>query len=343
MLLVADYWSTVTRDLAIRDNDQPRRRSTYVHVATAMLFSMAFVVTFPVLWLGHMAHVDATNEGLSAAALILGLGAVGVAFWKTRGHIGWAPARTEDRPSPRRAGIWLAYDHARDNACLFLNVAAWVTLAGVPGIWTYLCCTGSLPSLAEDKQPGGHPYLVGLSFCFRSIHPISGVSPIVPVLLLLFSWYLWAFYQTWRLRFSDDGRPRLPLPLEDEMQSRLFFVSDSELDRCASPRDGCLYKNMTCLFINREAIRRFWRPQPAAAQSSARKLVRRNGREDYLGLDILLAVAYTTLFFCCAFLIRIRSLDHFLWNWGTLSSPFEILIGSLFFSLIAVSLAGFCV
>jgi hypothetical protein len=35
----------------------------------------------------------------------------------------------------------------------------------------------------------------------------SGVSPVVPVLLLLFSWYLWAFFQTWRLRFSDDATP----------------------------------------------------------------------------------------------------------------------------------------
>jgi hypothetical protein len=270
--------------------------------------------------------------------LALGLAAVAVAFWKTRGYIGWAPARKES-PWPRRAGIWLACHRARDNAYLFLNRAAWSTLVGVPCLWTYLCCTGSFPSTAKDAQPGGHPYLVGPSFCFRSIHPDSGVSPIVPVLLLLFSWYLWAFYQTWRLRFSDDGRPRLPLPLEDKSQNRLF-VSDGFLKQCASPRDACLYRNITCLFITREAIRRFVRPKPDAEQSPAAADAPRSGREDHLVLDILLAAFYATLLFCCAFLIRIRSLDHFLWNWGPLSSPYEALIGGLFFSLIAISLAG---
>ncbi len=338
MLLVADYRSPFTRDLAIGDNDQPRRRSTYVQVATAMLFSMAVVVAFPMLWLAYMAHIDMTKTVASLAVLALGVTAVIVAICKTRPNIGWAPPK--DEGAPPRTGIWLAYGRVRDNACVFLNLAAWAALVCVSGLWIYLCSVGSSPAIDVDGQHGGHPYLVGLSFCFRAIHTGSGVSPMEPVLLLLFSWYLWAFYQTWRLRFSDAGRPRLPLPLEDEVQNRLFLVSDTELDRCAVPRDACLYKNITCLFITREALCRLLRAGSVARQSPARNGRPSCVREDHLMLDILLAATYAALLFSCAFLVRIRSLDHFLWNWGPISSPYEILVGGLFFSLIAVSLAG---
>ena len=47
VLCVANPWSPATRELAFKDNDQPRRRAMYVHTGTAMLFGMAFVVSVP--------------------------------------------------------------------------------------------------------------------------------------------------------------------------------------------------------------------------------------------------------------------------------------------------------
>jgi hypothetical protein len=75
VLSVADYWSPSARDLAIGDNDQPERRSMCVHVATAMLFSMAFIVSFPAIALWLDVNLDWTTK--TASVITLGLAARG--------------------------------------------------------------------------------------------------------------------------------------------------------------------------------------------------------------------------------------------------------------------------
>jgi hypothetical protein len=167
-------------------------------------------------------------------------------------------------------------------------------------------------------------YLVGLSFCYRAINPGSGVSPIVPIMLLLFSWYLWAVYQTRRLRFSAHGRPRLPRELPNDEGNR-YFVSDDSLGRCKRPRDYGLYKNITCLLITREVVRRFQRARNGSSRVS----------------DWVLAIVYAVLLIWFAFLTPVSSLEHFLWHTGKYwSNPYEFLIGGLFFPLLAVCLTG---
>jgi len=110
MLWTADYWSPFTRDLAIPDNDQPRRRSMYIHVATTMLFSMAFVVSSPVLCLyfslkrlspGAVA-VSLGSGFLSLVTLAVGILAVFASVWKTRKHIGWVSVRVPPKGRPAR-------------------------------------------------------------------------------------------------------------------------------------------------------------------------------------------------------------------------------------------------
>jgi len=315
ILCVADYWSPFTRDLAIGENDQPRRRSAYIQVGVSMLVCMAFVVAYPVISLAFLVHLNFSSILLSAWTLACGLAAFVATIWKSRGHIGRAkmPIGCEqDRTKFQRA-----YYSMVANVYFFINLLAWITLSGVVGVWTFLC----------SRQVTGEYYsYVGLSFSFRCIHPASGVSPIVPMLLLLISWYVWAFFQTWRLRFSDSGRPWLP---RDVTGSRLFFVSDDDLRECDSPRKSCLYKNITCLLITRQVIRRF--------RTSTQMWVD-------IAIDGALVIAYGSLLICFSLFSPIRSLDHFLsTDFGhipNLSCPYEFLVSVLFFPLLVVALSG---
>ena len=77
----------------------------------------------------------------------------------------------------------------------------WLSFRHLPPLtWAWIC-------LRDDRS--GFDSCAGLFFSYRSLHPGSGVSPAVPVLLLLSGWYLWAIFQTARLRFSTMSRPRL--------------------------------------------------------------------------------------------------------------------------------------
>jgi hypothetical protein len=184
-----------------------------------------------------------------------------------------------------------------------------------------------------------------LSFSYRCIHPASGVSPLVPVLLLLLSWYLWAVVQTWRLRFSDSGRPRLPGKVEDKLDG-ILFVSDDQLDSCLSARDSCLYRTITCLLITRQVLCRFWKPRQAgtADHGGTRTDTSSSGRDvgggDYMTLDIVLIVVYAGLLVGLSLFAPVRSLDHFLWAGTYLSSPYEFLVGVLFLPLLAMCVTG---
>jgi hypothetical protein len=300
LLLAADYWSPFTHDLAISDNDEPWRRSTYIQVATAMLFSMAFVIAFPEISLSLVVNVSPDSYCASVVALLAGVFAIAAAIWRTRKYIGrGASARFS-------------------NVYLFLSLVAWTTLLAVPFVWGYVCL--------EESSGGavGSAYLVGACFAYRCIHTGSGVSPVVPVLLLLFGWYLWAFFQTCCLRFTLEGRPRLPEKIDHELGGHLF-ISDGELNRSKTSRDSCLYSNLTCLFTTRDLLRRFW---------SARGI-------GPVTFDVLLVAVYAVAFVWLSLFTPVRSLDRLLWNTGDfLSSPYEAVVGALFFPLIAISLSG---
>ena len=72
VIWLADPSSPLSRDLAIKDNDQPHRRSMYIQVGTVMLFAMSFMVTFPVISLALMIKVSKLSLATSAATISLG-------------------------------------------------------------------------------------------------------------------------------------------------------------------------------------------------------------------------------------------------------------------------------
>jgi hypothetical protein len=67
----------------------------------------------------------------------------------------------------------------------------------------------------------------------------------------------------------------------------------------------------------------------------------RRDQGNCVAIDITLVVVYAALLVWFSFFTPIRSLDHFLWNTGAYrSSPYEFLVGVLFFPLIVMCLTG---
>jgi hypothetical protein len=299
----AQYWSPFTRDLAVCQNDQPRRRTVYINIGTAMLFCIAFVVAFPMLAIafpGNLPYLRYSHSDrsfiLAFITLFAGLAAVIATAVRTRHYL--KRSTTGNDQSPTRL-----YP--------FFNLLALVTIIALPATWAWIC----LQNYVHGSNTG-----VGLFFSYRSLNPGSGVSPAVPVLLLLLGWYLWAVFQTARLRFSTLSRPRLPGGLDSECNSPLF-VSDCALTQCENPINSCLFENMTCLLITREIIRRFtnW---------------------PFLLLNGILLVIYLGLFAAGIRYGHMQSLERFLLQAGGWPTLFESLIAALFYPLIMIALTG---
>ena len=317
ILCVADPWSPATRELAFKDNDQPRRRAMYVHTGTVMLFCMAFVVSFPLFATSRFRLADWAGIFTSSLTLAMGTLALAVTFWKTQKYIRWEIMA--DPAVPPRWALRLNLI-LRHNVYLCLNMVAWIALLAVSSLWSYLCCRNSSGSSVLYSH-------VGLCFSYRCIHPESGVSPLVPVLLLLFSWYLWSVFHSWRLRFSDNSRPVLPGRLTLHTSYPLF-VADEDLRKCDRAQSPCLYKDITCLFITREVIRRI-----------CLALIP-NFKDRYVGFNLALAFLYL-LFFCLfVFLVPVKSLDDFFWASHGFPTLYEFLITALFFPLLVITLTG---
>ena len=300
----AEYWSPFTRDLAVDQNDQPRRRSVYINIGTSVLFSMAFVVAFPLLVVAFPLSstdrfylFDIGSLVIASFTLLAGLVALFVTLKKTFPYAIRSPGLHPESPT---------------SLYPYFNLIALTTVIAVPLLWTWICLR---------KVVEGSASYVGLFFSYRSLHPGSGVSPVIPILLLLFSWYLWAIFQTARLRFSTMSRPRLP----DRVPSKSpypLFVSDSDLALCETPIHSCLFQNVTCLLITREIIRRFTRWSP-------------------IKLNRTFFLIYLVLFAMCVFCGRIQSLEHFLLHPPRLvPTAYEFLIAALFFPLIMIAFTG---
>lgn len=300
----AEYWSPFTRDLAIDQNDQPRRRCVYINIGASMLFSIAFVLAFPLLAIAFPLHsidrlyqCDAGSLAVSSVTLLAGFGALFVTFNKTIRYAIGVPGLHPESPT---------------KLYLYFNLVALVTSIAVPVLWMWICLRRVVEGTAS---------YVGLFFSYRCLHPGSGVSPLIPIFLLLFSWYLWSIFQTARLRFSTMSRPRLPDAVPSKSPYPLY-VTDSDLARCESPIHSCLFENVTCLLITREIIRRFTRWAPGK-------------------LNRMLFAIYLILFALCIFCGRIQSLEHFLLHPPRLiPTAYEFLIAALFFPLIMIAFTG---
>ena len=296
VLRSASYWSPFTRDLAIVQNDQPRRRAVYIHIGTAMLVSMTLVLTVP--WVAfELGTKSCYRPALLAAGVTLASAAI--TCWVTL-------SKTAGYHSPPK-GV-----HAGDQTLLYpwfnRMAVAIVIIVFISMLWICL----------HNQVWWGTSY-VGLFFCYRCLHPVSGVSPLVPVLILLFAWYLWALFQTARLRFSAMNRPRLPGPVTSSSPYPLF-VTDQSLGVCNPPLSCCLFENIDCLLITRELTRRLtgW---------------------SYPTLNWALVRLYLVAFSLCAFGLHIQSMDRFL-HPGPLPTAYEWLIAIFFYPLVTVALAG---
>ena len=298
----ARYWSPFTRDLAVCQNDQPRRRTVYINIGTAMLFCIACVIAVPMLSVAFPAYcpyVKYTHDGrsfiLALVTLLAGFGAAVVTLIKTRHYLKRSTNCTVNTPA------WL-YP--------IFNWTALASAIAIPIAWTIIC---------RQNHESGSDSCVGIFFSYRSLHLGSGVSPVVPVLLLLVAWYLWAICQTARLRFSTLSRPRLPKRVGPK-GSYPLFVADCDLEACESPIHSCLFKNITCLMITHEIVSRFtgWKTRTL----------------NWIFFLTCLALFVTGILFG-----RIQSLERLLHSghWPTL---YEALVAALFFPLLVIALTG---
>ncbi|MGI8772909.1 MAG: hypothetical protein ACR2JE_15915 [Acidobacteriaceae bacterium] len=326
-LWAADLWSPLTRDLDLDQNDLPHRRSVYLNIGTSVLVAMAFVTAFPLILVGRFYHLAATGHVLALVTLIAACLTGLFTLVKT----------------------WRYCCPPRCRQYTFFNLVAAVALTTTIVFWIRICCSGNVD---------GKPTYVGLYFSYRCLRPLSGVCPLLPILLLLFAWYLWSIYQTARLRFSEIHRPRLArLFNEHERQLKSspastspeaywpchtpypLFVPDNALDSCSGFSDCCLYENITCLLITREVLYRFC----AKLQNDSRKLVRKLADWVRRHIDPFLLYIYLMLFGLCLFDIHIHSIERFLFAHVLVAggpTHYEVLIMALFFPLIMVALSG---
>jgi hypothetical protein len=325
LIFSAQYWSPFTRDLAIDENDEPRRRTVYICIGTAMLCSMAYVTAFPLLRVAAVCHTSLISQFLAGGLLISALLALLSTFIKTRGYLGNGECREY----------------------LFFNNLAVVTLLFVIIAWTCICLTDH-SSIPSGDSTGGQNF-AGLYFSYRCLEPFSGVCPLVPVLLLMAAWFLWSICQTSRLRFSEMNRPRVPHFVPSSNRDSLLktpyplYVPEEALERCERPTDSCLYKNITTLLITLEVVRRFCR----AFEKHSSKLVQRISSWIERQLMPLLVTGYVVLFFVLILLVaQITSLDHFafptitVFGKGSQLTLYEFLVVALFYPLIMVTISG---
>jgi DNA-binding transcriptional MerR regulator len=326
-LWAADLWSPFTRDLAIDQNDLPHRRAVYLNIGTSVLLAMVFVTVFPLILVGRFFPVATAGSVLAWVTLLAAGATGGFTFLKT----------------------WRYCHHQRQPMYTFFNLLAGVALTVSILFWMGICSSGNL---------GGNHSYAGLYFSYRCLRPLSGVCPLVPILLLLLAWYLWAIYQTARLRFSDIHRPRLARLFNAQEQKRQvesnsaaqaelyqpsrtaysLFVPDDVLDSCSHSGDNCLFENIMCLLITRQMLCRLC----TKLRRDRSVAVRRFAGWVQTHLDRCLLGVYLVLFGFCLFAIPIHSIERFLFAPFFAGSPtrYECLIMALFFPLIMVALSG---
>lgn len=314
LMHLADFWSPFTRDLAIDQNDQPHRRSMCIHIGAAMLFSMSVVVAWPLVASLPVIQPDVLSWVAAIGTLLAGAGAVFATLGKTWHY----------RRMPR-------LQKCSDDTLFYnkFNLLALVTAVALPVLWC-LICNADLFAL-----PGSH---AGLFFAYRCLHPDSGVSPSVPILLLLLSWYLWSIFQTLRLRFSDCNRPYLPSLVSSETSYPLY-VADDNLNDCNNRHSSCLYRNITCLLITREAVQRFFQSRTSRKKEPP-QTIPKTPEQIKKKIDRALMALYFLTFLLLTLMPLAQSMDRLLWSPRHLPTPYEFLIKALFFPLLIIALTG---
>lgn len=325
----ASFWSPFTRDLAIDENDQPSRRALYIHIGTVMLFCMAFVVAYPIFPALRVLRPLPSSVAMAVFTILIALASLIYSFIRTRSY---ALGKQAADPKYGRLGALVGLIISRifasksrnfdrrevgfrwrsTDAYLLFHIMAFGAMILIPLAWVWICGSGG---------SGPSPTHIGLFFSYRCLNPASGISPLLPILLLLFSWYLWSVFQTRRLRFSETSRPRLPGRIASHRLYQLF-VSDDDLTACETSTRPALYRNITCLLITAEVLGRFF---PEAPRRVA----------------FILGGTYLALFAFCVYGVHVETPDRIFWNvsyWTP--TPYEFLVEVLFFPLLMIGLSG---
>ncbi len=331
-ICLAHYWSPLLRDLAVGRNDNPRRRSTYMVIAATVLWCVVFVTAAPALALSLNAKVTPATDVLIWIALATGAFGVLITVVSCRGSVLWtSPSRCnpEERSLLKNKLRWL-----EGNVYFLTNALTLTAGVAVTMLW-WRCCTAN-----------HNLNIAGLCFSYRSIYTGNGVAPLVPALLLLLGWYVWAVSQTLRLRFSENNRSELPYRLNDPIQNH-YFVSSQDLggnapeaatctrgledkDDSGQPEelgsglthDGFLFKNITCLMIVRNVMLRYL-PQ----------------RRRLIGIGLILC--FVVLAGLLTIFSPIRSIDRLVRDQADLpAGAYDTLMGGLFWPLLAVAVCG---
>ena len=353
MLWVADYDSPMTHDLAVKNNDRPRRRSMYIHFSTAAITSMTAILVIPLVALSRAIAVERNCWLWVSFVSTCVVAAVVAALCNTWTHAGWSGeiVAPEVEASGEPGGFRLLVEKCKSvlqiasrNIFFFLNLTALGFAVGVPIIWWRICLSNT--HITHSIKPFPQSDLVGFAFAYRCICPESGVSPVVPMLLILLGWYLWALFQTWRMRFADTETPRevkrdapwLPKRLSSREQSSLF-VANEDLASERLPHDDSLYKNLSCFLITRRMIRRIFGAPVLSGPTPVDGMGWRQIRG--LGIDLSLVAGSAAVFGWFVFDSPFTSIDHYFRGVGShRSAPFEALLAVLFLPLFWCSFSG---
>lgn len=293
--LTTDFWSPVTGDLLIAKGDQPRRRAMYLNIESTMLWCMAFVTAFPLFAAKHTFELPWESAAVSILTLTAALAALIATFRKTKEYFfaGWSWKTAETR-----------------TLYTVLNIIAALTTLTVPLLWILIC--------TENRVEGQLRY-VGLFFSYRCLHPESGVSPLVPVLMLLIGWSAWAALQLLRLRFSWNIRPILPNRFTSAVTPYPLYVYDEALSMDPA-KTSCLEERVTCLLITRHIFGLITKHYPAR--------------------EAVLVLSYFLLFGVAVFAFGVQSLERLLLAPRWAPTHYEFLVASLFFPLIMIAITG---
>jgi hypothetical protein len=296
-LFSATYSSPQTCDLDINQNCMRHRRALYGQVGGAVLFLMSAVAAIPAavfLHYGRVLRLDYVDVGLGMFVLLLGIAAWIIAIWKTVGGVQW------DGGTPATL-----FNLSEKRLCAVLYWGAIAATFALAGLWFVLCKQSPTRSL-------------GAFFSYRCLHPLSGVSPIAPALLLLWGWFFWALLHARRLRLTPRSRPRLPdkndlqkMPCASYSSALPdLFVSDDRI------RSGLL-EDTTCLMISRRVLQRILPKQHA------------------IWLDRLLMLIIAALTGIWIGFSPVRSLEHLGLRLGP-TALYELFIGLLLVPLLVI-------
>ena len=196
VLLTASPFSTRFRDFA-PVAAVPRQRVFYIQTASATLVFGLGLLLMPA-WryrafglpqgLGTLAMVAVILAALLSEALYY-------LRWK------WQAARGAQKGGPKDPEKDKRAAKRALSAQILTFAAVWVATAGLLAFWWYL--------LGSDQTDSHGESLYGFFFAYRIVHPVTGISPLPPLIPLLITVYAWACFEIWRLRFNEDMRPRL--------------------------------------------------------------------------------------------------------------------------------------